>query len=270
MVPTDFKSYQDTGEVVTDLNKYFKTVVLEKYPDIMFETCLERAILKESKNSNLVNKQKISDNARKRIIDYAIKELHSYYGEWVNLYNLDRKFRGHANFRTVYKTEFGRLYGNHPGTFLDHLFYTAHSFEKFKERYNEKCFKNLKLAFQRILHTNPNPADYLRILTQNAFEFCETDRFIYVNLQYGILVVEKITDILLVVKTFLTPDMDYPKENWLSVYFPASMLVGVRKEILEDHPPEIIKEISITDEEMPFNLSHDRVSILKEHPRLSY
>jgi hypothetical protein len=266
---TDFKSYQNTEEVVTDLNKYFKTVILEKYPDIMFEVCLERAFLKESKNSNL-GKQKISDNARKRIIDYTIKELHSYYGEWVNLYNLDRKFRGHANFQTVYKTEFGRLYGNQPGTFLDHLFYTAHSFEKFKERYNEECFKNLKLAFQRILCTNPNPADYLRVLTHNAYEYCETDYFIYVNLSYGVLVIEKITNVLLIVKTFLTPDMDYPRENWYSVYYPASMLTGIRKEILENHPPEKIEKISIADEEIPFSLSHEMVSILKEHPELGY
>ena len=266
----DFKAYKDTEEVVADLNKHFKTVVLEKYPDIMFEVCFERAFLKESKNSNL-GRHKISDNARKRIIDYTIKELHSYYGEWVKLYNLDRKFRGHANFRTVYKTEFGRLYGNQPGTFLDHLFYTAHSFEKFKERSNEECFKYLKLAFQKILYTNPNSADYLRILTNNAYEFCETDHFIYVNIAYGILVIEKITDVLYIVKTFLTPEMDYPKENWFSVHYPASMLIGMRKEIWKEYPPEKVEKIETTpDIVIPYDVSHEMIQILKERPELSY
>jgi hypothetical protein len=266
----NFKPYRNTEEVIADLNKHFKTVALEKYPDIMLEACMERAFLKESKNSNL-GKYKISDNVRRRIIDYVVKELHSFYGEWVNLYNFDRKFRGHTNFRAVYKTEFGKLYGSQPGTYLDHLFFTSHCFEKFKERYDEEKFKYLKLAFQKIMSTNPNPADYLRVLTMNAMQFCETSQFIYVDVCYGILVIEKITEHLFIAKTYLNLDMNYPKENWQLCSFPAMMLHGGLRETWKEEPPELVGEhVTMDQEQIPCDICQGLITNLKNYPNLGY
>ena len=268
-MPTDFKPYQDPDEAIADLNKYFKTVAVEKYPQAILNFSLEKAFLKEFKDSK--HPRKMSDNSRKRVVNSVLKDLRSHYGEWVNLYNFDRKFRAYTNFEMIYKTEFGRLYGNCPGTFLDHLFYTAHSFEKFKERYNEENFKYLRLAFQKILFTSPNPADYLRVLTLNAYDFCEQSQFIYIDVNYGVLVVEKITESVFVAKTYLHPDMDYPKENWFHCYFPASMLSGFRNMIWEDFPPEPIGDHEAEDiGEMPYGVCHDFIDTLKNVPMMGY
>jgi hypothetical protein len=264
---TNFKPYQDSDEVIADLNKHFKTIALEKYPQAVLNYSLEEAFHKEFKNRT---PEKISDNSRKRIIYYVLKELQSHYGEWVNLYNFDRKFRGHTNFEMIYKTEFGRLYGNRPGTFLDHLFYTAHSFEKFKERYSTENFKYLRMAFQKLFFTDPNSADYLRVLTLNSYDFCETEQFIYVNVHYGILVVEKINDTVLVVKTYLCPEMDYPKTNWFRCHFPASMLNGYRNQIWETDPPEPIQHTINSMGQIPYNVCRVFIDNLKNIPMMGY
>jgi hypothetical protein len=265
-----FKPYGNPEEVIADLNKHFKTVALERYPRAMLNICLEKAFLKEFKNKDV---SKISDNARKRLMEYILTELHTYYGEWVNLYNFDRKLRAYTNFEVTYKTEFGRLYGSMPGTYLDHLFYTAHCFEQFKERYNEENFRYLRISFQKTLFTNPNPADYLRILTMNSFYFCETDKFIYLDLIYGVLVVEKITNNLFIAKTYLTPEMDYPREGWAFTYMPAVILSpGLRDQAWEEEPPELSPGHIITEgaPQMPFEVCHELIKNLKSHPVLGY
>jgi hypothetical protein len=237
-VKSKVKSYQNDEEVIADLNKHFKTVLLEQYPEAISAMCLDKALEKEFKNKGTI---KISEKSRKRIIDHMLKELRSNYGEWINVYNFDKKFRGYSNFKVVYKTDLGRLYGSLHGTYLDHLFYTSHCFERFRDRYNKDLFKNMNLAFKQVKFTTPNPADYLRFLVMNSFKFCETDQFIYIDVMCGILVVEKLSENLFIAKTFLTYNMFYPKYNWKFSIIPAMMLSGLmRQQMWEKFPLEHI------------------------------
>lgn len=260
--------YEDNKDILKDLNKHFKTAVLERYPQAMLDHYIKTAIDKEFKNKPKTSK--ISDSTRKRLINHLLKELKTHYGEWANIYNFDRKFRCYSNFELIYKTEFGRLYGSYPGTYQDHLFYTAHCFEQFRERYNEEYFKFFKLAFQRVKLTDPNPADYLRTMAIVATEYCETTQFIYVNVWFGVLVVEKITEKVLVAKTFLTPEMDYPKENWKDTPLMGSMLSITRTLPGMIEPTQVIPPLQFCRQVLEYDTCYKFLVMQKSRPELQY
>jgi hypothetical protein len=205
-----FKSFE---EVIQALNGHFNTVSIEKHPNAMVKLLIDRTAEKILKN---YHKEKISKNMENQYRDSLIGELRRYYGEWVNVYDLDlKKGKFHSNFESVYKTEFGRLYGNAPGTVQDHVFYTSHCFEQYSIRGDcYKVFPLLLLAYKRIRNTIPTPADMLRFTTLMADQFCWTSKFIYVNIRNGVLVFEKLPGRILIAKTFLLPDMDYPRTGW--------------------------------------------------------
>lgn len=205
--------FEDYDEALKALNAHFKTVSIEKHPDAMIRFLIERSFKKHLKN---YHKAKISQKVESQCRDYAIKEMRRYYGEWVNLYDFDLK-RGkfRTNFESIYKTEYGRLYGNNPGSVHDHVFYTSHCFEQYQDR--GKCYETyplLVLAYKRMRNTQPTPADILRFQALNAFEYCNTSGFMYVNVNNGVLVYEKLSGGILIAKTFLLPDMEFPKKGW--------------------------------------------------------
>lgn len=205
--------FEDNEDALQALNIHFKTVSLEKHPGAMIRLLIDRSFEKYLKN---YNKAKISQKVEGQCRDYLVKEMRRYYGEWVNLYDFDLKHgRFRTNFESIYKTEYGRLYGNNPGSVHDHVFYTSHSFEQYKDR--GKCYETyplLVLAYKRFRKTTPTPADILRFMALNAFEYCRTNEFIYVNVGNGVLVFEKLSGGILIAKTFLLPDMDFPKKGW--------------------------------------------------------
>jgi len=206
-----FKTFE---EMANALKGHFKAVVLEKHPKVMLNIIMDRALKSTLKN---YNRTKISQKALKKFLDQAKKEFRRYYGEWVNIYDFNiRTGVFSANFEAIYKTNLGRLYGGYPGSIHDHLFYTAHSFEQFRDRGRcYEAFPLLVLAYRRIRNTEPTPADLLKFMVLNAYEYCFTDNFIYVNVHRGVLVLERLSGGIMIAKTFLLPDMDYPKKGWV-------------------------------------------------------
>jgi hypothetical protein len=209
-----FKSYDDA---IQALNKYFKTVSIEKHPAAMVKLLMDRTADKIFKN---FRGSKPSKKLEIQYRDNLTQELRKYYGEWVNVYDFNiKKGRFKSNFEAVYKTEFGRLYGNSPGSIQDHVFYTSHCFEQYKNRSDcYKVFPLLVLAYNRLRNTHPTPADILRFTTLNADQFCWTKKFIYVNVRNGVIVFEKLSGGILIAKTFLLPDMDFPKTGWMETW----------------------------------------------------
>jgi len=214
MESTTVKYFEGFEDAVQALNRYFKTISVEKHPKAMIKFLMGQTADKILKD---YHSPKISKGMEIEFRENLIKDLRKYYGEWVNVYDLDlKKGRFHSNFEAVFKTEKGRLYGNSPGSIQDHVFYTAHCFEQYKDRgdcYN--VFPLLLLAYKRVRNTYPTPADMLRFTTLNADQFCWTEKFIYVNVRNGVLVFEKLPEGILIAKTFLLPDMDFPKTGWV-------------------------------------------------------
>ena len=214
---TGISHFKSVEEITTALNSHFKTISAEKHPQAMLRFIISNAADKTLKNV-YKNKSKISIAVQDRFKDGIIMELRRYYGEWANIYNFNLKravFR--SNFDLIFKTEFGRLYGNSPGTIHDHVFYTSHCFEQHALRGDcYKFFPLLTLAYKRIKNTTPTSADILRFIAVNASEFCEDRQFMYVNVDHGVLVFEKLSRGILIAKTFLLPDMDFPKKGWIT------------------------------------------------------
>lgn len=205
--------FKNSEEVIQALNSHFRAVNLEKHPDVMAQLIFERSMEKTFKN---YNREKISQKIEETCRDNIIKELRRYYGEWVNLYDFKiKRFMAQTNFECVYKTDLGRLFGHPPSTIHDHLFYTSHCFEQYRDRSNYvSSFPLLILAFKRTRNVEPTAADILKFWTLFAEDFCRTDKCIYVNVRNGVLVFERFSQGILVAKTFLLPDMDYPKKGW--------------------------------------------------------
>jgi len=205
--------FNDEGEMLKALRCHFKAVLLEKYPQIMLQTIVERCFDRTFKN---YHKDKISKSMAAKFQQDMLEEFRSFYGEWVNICDVNiKKRKFHSNFYTIIKTEHGRLYGNNPGSLHDHLFYTTHCFEQFRDRFN--CFKTyplMVLAFKRVRGANPTPADMLRFMALTSGDYCRVKNFLYVNVHCGVLVLEVLSGGILIAKTFLLPHMDYPKEGW--------------------------------------------------------
>lgn len=201
--------FKSTDEILNILNKHFKTVQAEKYPSAIFDFLIQEATQKYSQN---YHKKRPSKKFIEKIRKEIIYQLRRRYGEWVNIYDFGLKGEFFSNFEGVFKTEYGRLYGTQPGNLLDHLFFTSHCFEQFRDRFPMEMFKMVILAFKRIRKTEPTAADILKYLTLTAVQFCETENFIYANIAAGVLVLEKLPDSLLIAKTVLLPEMDYPKK----------------------------------------------------------
>jgi hypothetical protein len=51
-------------------------------------------------------------------------------------------------------------------------------------------------------------------MTLNAGQFCAYNNFIYANVRNGVLVFERLSRGILIAKTFLLPEMDFPKKGW--------------------------------------------------------
>jgi hypothetical protein len=191
---------------------------------------------------------KISKKVEAVFRDSLINDLRRFYGEWVNVYDMDlKKGKFHSNFEAVFKTEHGRLYGNTPGSIQDHVFYTSHCFEQYKERGDcYKLFPLLLLAYKRVRNTTPTPADMLRFTTLNADQFCHTEKFIYVNVRNGVLVFEKLSNGILIAKTFLLPDMEFPKYGWVESWGLGLNLDSTDKAV------EVCKELKQFSIQKPF------------------
>jgi len=211
---TGIEHFETVEEIIEALNGHFKTVSAEKHPQAMINFIMRKAADKTLKNYN--KKNKVSVSTENRLRNNIIQELRKFYGEWANIYGFSIKAATYrTNFDLIFKTEFGRLYGASPGTIHDHIFFTSHCFEQHKLRGD--CFKQfplLVLAYKRIMKTDPTSADLLRFITINSCEFCFERNFIYVNVLRGILVFEKLSQGVLIAKTYLLPDMDFPKKGW--------------------------------------------------------
>ena len=192
--------YTNVEEVLKDLNANFRTVCLEKYKEYTIKSTARAACQRYLKN---YHRPKLSKGVLDKIRDYMIVELRKGYGEWMNIYDFDADGTFITNFETAYKTEWGRLYGNYPGTIHDHVFYTAHAFEKFKEKIGEGRFDMLILAFKRTRNTTPTAADIFKFCLLNSQVFLELHKFIYANIGPGVAILEKFPKGILVVKTFL-------------------------------------------------------------------
>jgi hypothetical protein len=210
---TGIKHFTTFDEMFQALKGHFKALTLEKHPTAMIRLIQDNVYKKVFKNHHGA---KLSKSIEAKYRDGMVSEFRRYYGEWINVYDLNiKKGIFKVNFETAFKTDLGRLYGSNPGSIHDHVFYTAHSFEQFRDR--SDCYKALPLlvlAYKRIRNTDPTPADILKFLALNAFQYCQVKNSLYVNVNCGVLVFERLSGGILIGKTFLLPDMDFPKEGW--------------------------------------------------------
>jgi hypothetical protein len=233
---TGIKHFMTFDEMFQALNGHFKAIILEKHPTAMLRFILDNAFNRVFKN---FHGSKFSKSMEAKYRQEMISEFRRYYGEWVNVYDLNiKKGIFKVNFEAVFKTELGRLYGNNPGSIHDHLFYTSHCFEQFRDRADcYKVFPLLVLAYRRIRNVTPTPADILKFLALNASQYCLAKNYLYVNVNCGILVFERLSGGILIGKTFLLSDMDYPKKGWY-----ISMASGMHLDTT-DWAIEICKEM---------------------------
>lgn len=219
-------------DVLPLLNKYFKSAVLEKYPQAILNLHIAEVCEKMNKTN-----RRLGSKLRSRILTTIAERLRVLYGPWVNVYepavNLVE-----CNFHSVYKTEMGRLYGFSPGTLMEKVFFTAHAFERFAERGMSSCNSEfIKIAFRRNLNTDANPADILKTLLIHVYQFCTDQQFMYLDVYEGILVLENVGSIF-IVKTFLTYEMDFPKSDWSFTHNASSIMLNdrLKKEFWESNP----------------------------------
>jgi hypothetical protein len=260
---TGIKRFLNEDEALEALKGHFKAERIEKHPDAMLNLFFREAGEKYLEN---YNKQKISKSVEEKIRAYVLKKLRRYYGEWANIYDFTiKKALFQTNFQSIYKTENGRLYGSYPGTIHDHVFYTAHAFEQYKAR--SFCFdiyKMVCLAFRRIRNTEPTAADIMKFLVLNSNEYCIQDNFFYVNVLSGVVVFEKLSGGLVIAKTFLAPEMKFPKKGWIldvTTSFRLDLTDSMKKFFKENEDDSTpIKEPVFT--EMDINYA-DCVKIMK-------
>ena len=248
------KYFTSNEEATEALSKHFKTLSLEKHPTAMIRLIIRRATETVLKN---YRKEKISKNVEDKFRDHIISELRRYYGEWANIYDFSMKKMGfRSNFDFIFKTPWGRLYGSNPGSIHDHVFYTSHCFDQYQERSDcYELFPLLVLAYKRIRNTKPTPADILRFLLLFADEYCWNKNFIYVNTRNGVVVFEKLSGGIIIAKTFLLPDMDYPQTGWFKTTALGFNLdtTDLGKELCSKFPPMPINEPTFIAEEVPYN-----------------
>jgi len=230
------------SDVLVLLNKYFKTAVVEKYPEAMMATFIDNAW--KNVLGDDYRKDKVSKADRERIRDNILEQLRSYYGKWISVVNFDKKFRFRTNFEFVYKTEHGRLYGNPPGTYFANLFFTSHSLEQFEQRVGQEKYRDFASVYRKANGTNPTAADVLAFFVLFAFQFAIHKNFIYLNVNYGILVIEVLEQNVCIVKTFLSPEMNVPIMQW-RIAHPESrvFLDGIDTDHFLNHASEFSEPI---------------------------
>jgi hypothetical protein len=199
-------------EVLATLNKHFRTAVLEKYPEAMIQTYIDRAW--DAVCGPTYKKQRVSEKDRQRIKDHILKELQTNYGKWISIINFDKRFRFSTNFEYVYKTDFGRLYANPPRSGFGHLFFTSHSLQQFDDRVSIEKLKDYRLVYKKAFGSYPTAADILIFFVMFCFQFGIKDNFIFLNVNYGILVIEMLSKECFIVKTFLSPEMVDADVRW--------------------------------------------------------
>lgn len=219
-------------EILVLLNKYFKTAVVEKYPDAMIQIFMDRAW--DAVCGPDYKKGKVSERDRARIKDRALKELRASYGKWISIVNFDKKFKFYTNFNLVYKTDLGRLYANPPNSGFGHLFFTSHSLEQFDERVPIDKLKDYQLVYRKHFGTDPTAADIILFFVMFSFQFGVRSRFVFLNVNYGILVMEKLSDECFIIKTFLSPDMVDDNVKWYALKDEYCSVHTKLKDVLQD------------------------------------
>jgi hypothetical protein len=242
--------HKNREDILGLLNKHFKTAVLERYPEAMMMTFVENAwnvvLGKDYK------KERVSKAARERIRDNILQQLRTYYGKWITVVNFDKKFRFRTNFEYVYKTEHGRLYGNPPNTAFSNLFFTSHSLEQFEERVPLEKYKDFSTAYKRVHGTAPTAADIIPFFVMCCFQYAVHKNFIYLNVNYGILVLEVLSQHVCIAKTFLSPDMNIPLMSWRIIRPEFKLFIdNVDPEILVDKMKEISDPLDEPSFELP-------------------
>ena len=253
---TGIKRFADYEEALKALQGHFKANDIEKHPDSMINFFFRKAATKYMDN---YHKARISKNHEEKIRRYVLTSFRKYYGEWVNLYDFNlKKGQFQTNFRSIYKTENGRLYGSLPGSTHDHVFYTAHCFERYRAR--SFCFDIYKmpiLAFKRVRNMDPTAADLLKFLVLKSEEYCIANNFFYLNVRSGVVVFEILSGGLLIAKTFLAPEMDLPKIGWVHfphAYFKMDLTDNTQKFCEEKGgDPEPIKGPTFSEEDIPYS-----------------
>jgi hypothetical protein len=240
--------YRNQKDALEDLNRNFKATNVSATTYILSDLC-RQATEKYLKN---YNKERLTKGVSDSIRDDLIQRLQRRYGPWINVYDFQIDGRFHTNFDTTFRTDYGWIYGNFPGTVLDHLFFSTHCFDHFAERTQSISFSLLRLALKRLRKTIPTQADFLPILTLLADEFCETEEFIYVNIQVGILVIKKWQGALLVAVTYLSPEMNFPHRDWYRTNRKGQALNRIDQDPAEIKTP--IRGPTFSTEELPYAL----------------
>lgn len=223
------------------LNKHFKTECFAKHPKVMLQLLFERAT-KEVLGSK-INKKRVSKRNQVRLYEYILDNLQSCYGRWVNLTNFKAKtldsIRFRCNLAYAYKNVLGVVYAP-TGTFTaQDILYTGHSFERFEERADPELLAPMYYHLGKSQRAKVNAADVLFVLVDMcSFEYAIKDRFRFLNVQIGVLVLEDYDD-LFIAKTFLAPKMADLSVQWYKPKFgdlgklPVWGQYGALREIME-------------------------------------
>lgn len=203
------------SDILPILNKHFKAVAVEKYPDAMLSTLCNNAMT-EVLGKNF-HKERVSENLRKKIRARLSQKLRAHYGKYVTIYEFDKRMQFRTNFEYVYKTEHGKLYGCGPQTSLNFLYFTSHSLEQFDERVPQSMYADLSQVFRKGYETYPTAMDIMKFFLISATQFGFHKQFVHANINYGTLVLEPLTPEIFIVKTFLSPEMTDKNAVWYNL-----------------------------------------------------
>jgi hypothetical protein len=234
------------NETLDILKKCFKTFAVERYPEVMIDSFFnesEKIYLNENK------KLKISQKIIKKIFDDVDRKMKNHYGKWVSITQYDRKGRFKTNINQVFKTDQGKLYN-----FIDfkNMFFTSHSLERFEERVSNEKYKDIINIYKKI-KVNPSIIDVINVLLKVCSQFSIDDNgFLYLNINFGILVVQSINQNVCIVKTFLSPEMNKSFLKW--TFFKKEYDIFIDSKLNVDFLIDYKKDMAITFKNPVFEL----------------
>jgi hypothetical protein len=202
-------------EYIETLQKFFKVDPLEKYPSAIINIYFEEAINHVlGKNCN---KKKVGKRNKEKIYQYILHKLQVSYGKYANLTHFkmknDRSIRFHTNFHLIFKIRdkdknLGYLYTKEGDGAKKGIMFTSHSLDRINERMPSEIIETYKTAISKAYNCQANTLDIawgiLSIIQLFQYAIYE-NHYYYLNLMFGVLVLEKYDNLFIAV-TFLTHD----------------------------------------------------------------
>ena len=210
---------KDTDGMLHILKAHFDKDIkeVEQYLGAILSTMISDAYnsVKVKKGKRRPSKKQV-----KKIKGIILTKIRSKYGKYFDLQDFsfkDRRggFKFSTNLRSSFRHKKGVLYGHPQGSYLRPLFYTTHSLDRFSERVDPEKYEAISTVYKKKHSSQPTVLNILDLLTSRSLSWGYDNVCYYINVLYGALVIE-IHKGVLIVKTFLTPDMLHDGIEWRS------------------------------------------------------